>query len=186
MDHSNYSGHDHQDQSVNPSITLRKGKTEIKIENAAAIIKKINEMYPTRAEYESYWYAPSWKTKQKRTEAEIEKQRRWTDSARNWFQNEMFNGTGSFEVIVNEQELPKSPGVPLEHNEEYIPAIDLPPQPEPRVVQSVNKNAYEIRLEILKESLHWVSSRDAVGSATPEDVINVAKKLYSFVEDRRR
>ena len=31
-----------------PIIILKKGKTEIRIENPAAILKKINEMYPQK------------------------------------------------------------------------------------------------------------------------------------------
>ena len=169
-----------------PSITLRKGKTEIKIENAVAIIKRINEMYP-KTEYEGYWCAPSWKTNQKRTEAELEKQRRWTDSARNWFQNEMFNGTGSFEVVVNE-EPPKELVLEPPKPNAYLPVFNETAanlaSSEQSVIQSVNKNAYEIRLEILKEALSWVSSRDEERQSTPEDVLDVARKLYSFVEDR--
>lgn len=47
------------------------------------------------------------------------------------------------------------------------------------VIQSVNKNAYEIRLEILKEAIQWVNSHPG------EFVLDVANKFYKFVENKR-
>jgi len=69
----------------------------------------------------------------------------------------------------------------------------LPPSFAPSSL--VNKNAYEIRLDVLKEAisfLNWTTEchRDkATNSYTvvpsPDDAINLAQKFYKFVENRR-
>lgn len=54
------------------------------------------------------------------------------------------------------------------------------------VPKSVNLNAYEIRLKILQEALNWVRNDSVKGEKTISDVIDVANKLYSFVEKTNR
>lgn len=53
--------------------------------------------------------------------------------------------------------------------------IEIPP--------STNKNAYEIRLQVLQEALNWVKHNKNTNKV--EDVLDVANKLYKFVEQRR-
>ena len=176
-----------------PSIILRKGKTEIKIENAAAIIKKINEMYPSKDSYS--WLPNLNKIKREISDAERETQKKWIISAKDWFKKEMFGGLEDFEVVVNEQ---TSNTTSLEEKIEFVhpaqfadpyvyqPAASIPgittSSSKEHMIQSVNKNAFEIRLDILKEAISWADRND---ESTDEDVIGIAKKFYSFVENRR-
>ncbi len=46
-----------------------------------------------------------------------------------------------------------------------------------------NRNAYEIRADVLQMALEWCKSR---ALSKESDVLDVAKKFYEFVEDRRR
>lgn len=48
------------------------------------------------------------------------------------------------------------------------------------VVQATNKNAYEIRLEILKQAMSMV------GSGGTDEILKVADELYKFVEGPKR
>lgn len=187
-----------------PTITLRKGKTEIRVENASAIIKKINDLYPSSADYDGWCYAPSWNKKQKLSEVELEKQRRWIESAKDWFKNEMFGGSSDFEVMVNTP--PTVDAFDVHTNRLRKEEIDiqvqsnntsqtfaLHPQIEQQTVQSVNKNAYEIRLEVLQESIKWLSLEVNMPTTVNQNptfqngdaVINLAQKFYKFVENRR-
>jgi len=195
-----------------PSITLRKGKTEVKVQNPAAVIKKIDEMYPgSKQSYET------WQRNQR-----VDEQVKWHRAAKNWFKSEMFSGFDDFEVIVEDNPKIKkvviSEDVPTIVNDKEIPTININVETEPKKkspvrietyeqlekyfnsikdsddsidenvisggerIQTVNKNAYEIRLEILKEAIQW-SHRNSM--ATEQDVLNTAKKFYSFVENRR-
>ena len=57
-------------------------------------------------------------------------------------------------------------------------------------VKSVNKNAYEIRADILGQSLAWIQykrSFENINSPVPteEDVLLVANKFYKFVENKK-
>lgn len=51
------------------------------------------------------------------------------------------------------------------------------------VPQSVNMNAYEIRLKVLQEALDWVKHNKNTGSF--DDVIEVANRFYKFVENKK-
>lgn len=51
------------------------------------------------------------------------------------------------------------------------------------VPKSINLNAYEIRLQVLKESLEWVKNKQNLNRT--EDVLDVANKFYKFVENRK-
>jgi len=166
-----------------PTITLRKGKTELKIQNAAAVIQKINEMFPAnRTSYET------WKRNKK-----VDEQIKWQEAAKNWFKQE-FDSFGDFEVFVGAPEEKSKEILPTKEHPfpatefadpcVYQPPVSLPvTPPEPQVVQSVNKNAYEIRLDVLKEAIMW-AGRSSL--STNDDVLDLAKKFYAFVEDRRR
>lgn len=47
------------------------------------------------------------------------------------------------------------------------------------VLKTVNLNAYEIRLQVLKEAINWVKLHPT------EDVMDVAGRFYRFVENKR-
>lgn len=185
-----------------PTITLRKGKTEIRIENAAAIIKKVNELYRSTADYDGWCYAPSWNTKQKLSEGELEKQRRWIESAKDWFKTEMFGGSSDFEVLVNTPPTVEPFDPSTNYQREVATEIQvttapqfqpIPQSTEPRLIQSVNKNAYEIRLEVLQEAINWLSLEVNMPTTVNQNssfssgdaVVNLAQKFYKFVENRR-
>lgn len=51
------------------------------------------------------------------------------------------------------------------------------------VPKSINLNAYEIRLQILKEALEWVKHNKNTNKT--DDVLDVANKFYKFVEQRK-
>lgn len=58
----------------------------------------------------------------------------------------------------------------------------------PSNIQTVNKNAYEIRRDILEMALMWVKFKSEKSSSfvgySDDDIISTAKKFYSFVEKR--
>ena len=56
---------------------------------------------------------------------------------------------------------------------------DLPPKRQP----IANRNAYEIRADVLQMAVDWASRNN---SKNPDEVLTLAKKFYSFVEDRNR
>lgn len=53
------------------------------------------------------------------------------------------------------------------------------------IPQSVNKNAYEIRLKILEDSIEFLKYQGDGKRATTDTVLDVANKFYKFVENRR-
>ena len=84
-----------------------------------------------------------------------------------------------------------------------IETNNIPPViQESSIVQSVNKNAYEIRSDVLQKALDWIkwhtdtsiSIADRNGSdkklhstqlPDSDQVLDIAKKFYTFVENRR-
>ena len=176
--------------SDNPTITLRKGNVVLKIPNSAAIIRKIDELYPE----DKYSY---WKRKKDISDEEKNKQRRWMAAAQTWFRQEVFGGTGDFEVVVEEETKPQVESQrEVEDTEKYFkPNPEYQPEPK-SVVQTTNKNAYEIRLDVLKEALAFIQWKTEVGKnpnivmpaenvPTSESVINLAQQFYKFVENKR-
>lgn len=53
--------------------------------------------------------------------------------------------------------------------------------------KSANKNAFEIRSDVLSMAIKWASLEDGVGYEKPTDdqLINLARKFYDFVENKR-
>lgn len=175
---------------TSPTITLRKGNVVLKIPNSAAIIRKIDEMFPKT----SYYSWNSIKQGRERSDAEKTRQREWINSAQNWFRQEFFGGTGEFEVVVEEE--PSTQPITEDKEKYFKPNTEY--QPEPKTsVQATNKNAYEIRLDVLKEALGFIqwktdTVRDVNDSQLPieslptsETVINLAQQFYKFVENKR-
>jgi hypothetical protein len=82
------------------------------------------------------------------------------------------------------------------------PPVDDIIRPEPSLApptsktNMVNKNAYEIRADVLAMALEWIKYRtqlesdrdgcEALQLSEADDVIRIAKKFYSFVENRQR
>ena len=54
----------------------------------------------------------------------------------------------------------------------------------PRRQPVSGRNAYEIRTDVLQMAFDWAARRNKY--TTPDDIIGVAKKFYTFVEDRNR
>jgi hypothetical protein len=195
--------------SLSPTITLRKGTTEIEVKNAAAIIRRINEMYPNTDEYA--WAGRV--TPRSSAAAQHEKHKLWVESAKNWFKQEMFGGIGDFELIVKDQtekEVAEARfsqkyddaarksdqsfndkiveeyenGKQSNTSKELLTDTQHPLPP----VHTVNKNAYEIRSDILEQTLSWVKFKKDCHQQTSisdDDVIATAQKFYKFVENRR-
>ena len=126
-----------------PTITLKKGNTEINIKNAATLVKKMAEIYPKGM-----------------TE----------DVAAN---------------IIRQPFINESIKYGLEQEETFVvPPPIIPSRPD---IKAVNKNAYEIRTDILAMALDWVKYKtpDVKSMPSDEDVLNTAQKFYRFVENRR-
>ena len=116
-----------------PTITLKKGNTEINIKNAATLVKKMAEIYPNP------------------------------------------NKPVAFAVDSDASDA----------SEFSAPMPIIPSQPD---IKTVNKNAYEIRTDILGMALEWNKFKREIlqtGCTSDEDVLNTAQKFYRFVENRR-
>lgn len=175
-----------------PTIILKKGKTELKIENAAAIIKKIDDACPA-IKYSNYN-----KTKQPTTDDIVSQNKQWIESARNWFKQEWFgDDEEEIEVVVKTpEEILQQCHKELEEEkckqkmfEERVDAHRKELQPDvSKPIHSVNKNAYEIRADVLKMALDFIQfqvSCDDEIEVNSHEVLEIARKFYSFVENRR-
>jgi hypothetical protein len=140
-----------------PTITLKKGNTEINIKNAAEVVRKMEEKYP----------------------------KGMTESSKEDILRQPFI-KASLEHGIKEME-----------NTFVAPAPIVPQHTE---TKSVNKNAYEIRAEVLKMSMEFFKWQyemkiqldranglliDGKDSPTSEKALEMAKKFYQFVEQRR-
>ena len=152
-----------------PSITLRKGNTEIKIKDPSKLVRKIEEMFP--------------KGVNKNLHSEL--------IARELTQKKIEYGIGQ-EPFIDDDPLVVIPN----------DAPDVIPSFSQSEIRTVNKNAYEIRSDVLQKALDWVrwqtdtsiaiSDRNDFGEGLRTDqlpnsdkVLEIAKKFYAFVENRR-
>ena len=65
---------------------------------------------------------------------------------------------------------------------EEIKRVEIPP------ISKTGKNAYEIRADVLKMAIDWSSLEDGSKSfrkPSEDEVLNLAKKFYAFVENKR-
>ena len=128
-----------------PTITLKKGNTEINIRNASALVQKMDELYPKGMSEDS----------------------REDVLRRPFVEASIKHGLEQEEVFV-------------------APTPIVPPAPEQK---TVNKNAYEIRTDVLSMALDWVKFKKEANqqpsSASDDDVLSTAQKFYKFVENRR-
>ena len=123
-----------------PTITLKKGDTEINIKNAATLVKKMEEIYPT----------PNKPVSEEFVEVT----------------NDTWVKKGCKKEVVGD-ELPQ-------------PKSETKPQ---------SRNAYEIRADILSQALSWIQYKKEFETLktppTEDEVVEVAKRFYKFVENRR-
>ena len=64
----------------------------------------------------------------------------------------------------------------------------LPEFPDSPVIKTTNKNAYEIRADVLHMAIDWAkveSSTENYQKPSDEKLLALAKKFYQFVENRR-
>lgn len=143
-----------------PTITLKKGKTELNIKNAATLVKKMEEKYPTG-----------------------------TSNSASQDNSEQFVGL-SFPLVighspVKDKQIKEDVDLSLSPLNPFSPTYISP------TINTANKNAYEIRTDILGKALDWVQYKRAlennIGGEIPteEDVLAVAQKFYKFVENKR-
>jgi hypothetical protein len=65
----------------------------------------------------------------------------------------------------------------------------LPPPPPPPPIKIANKNAFEIRADILAMAIQWLSLEDGFKpykKPTEDELLALAKKFYEFVAPNRR
>jgi hypothetical protein len=182
-----------------PTITLKRGKVEINIKNASAIVQRMEHLFPKNRDICGYPFLSN----SKQIGLNHDKNREMVVAAKNWFKQE-FYGTDNddFEILVSENNPQSTPleekqappeenqSTPLEEKEEEKKPIVMPCSPPmPIIEKTVNKNAYEIRESILIHALDWVKFKKDVNkdlqNVTDDDVISTAQKFYKFVENRK-
>src|ERR1035441_470788 len=84
-------------------------------------------------------------------------------------------------VILDQKRIQKLIGV-VPQEKSHRDDDDEPPR-RPTVA---GRNAYEIRADVLQMAIDWSVKSNEFGTKTEDNVINLAKKFYEFVEDRRR
>ena len=52
-------------------------------------------------------------------------------------------------------------------------------------IKTINKNAYEIRTEVLFMALDFIKWQNKIENITPKSVLEVAEQFYSFVENKK-
>lgn len=135
---SKKSSHDSEITVITPSptITLKKGNTEINIKNAAALVQRMEEKYPNGMSEDSR------------------------------------------EDVLRQPFIEAS----IEEGLKNIPTV-IPS------VKTVNSNAYEIRESIIEKSIDIVKYSTIDSKCDTDTMVNkildVASKLYEFVENKR-
>ena len=183
-----------------PTITLKKGKTEINIKNAATLVKKMEEIYPSVNQSLDQ-------------DVDIVE-----DTKHKWKQASVYNDKGVLEdVISNPHYIPKNNQTSVSYNKdkhtlntptgemtpEYVESLSEHlkklPHGDPR---PLNKNAYEIRADVLSMAIEWLKWQtqtnidvlnrttdhqtvDLKTLPTSDYVLEIAQKFYRFVENRK-
>lgn len=166
-----------------PTITLKKGNTEINIRNAATLVKKMEEIYPS----------PNRSVEPELSSEEIdelvdelaeESKREQEEPVRQMTARGEAAMREQFQRRVNKLATTVSPEVAR-----YVAPDEKTFQERFGDVKTVNKNAYEIRADILAMALDWVKfKKEATGqlaTVADDDVLTAAQKFYKFVENRR-
>ncbi len=85
-------------------------------------------------------------------------------------------------LVLDQRRIAKLVGIaPHEKHKDKNEDEDFPQRRQP----VSGRNAYEIRADVLQMAIDWIHSNDQFHK-DENDVLNLAKKFYSFVEDRRR
>lgn len=160
-----------------PIITLKKGNTELNIKNATTLFKKMEEIYPS----------PS---RKKLDDVTV-------------VQSDVDNLVNELVTLEKTPDVVHDLGVGIKARFSKIvnfPAKDVSPEVSKCVAadektfqstdfKTVNKNAYEIRADVLGMALDWVRFKKESGSQpiiqSDDDVLSTAQKFYKFVENRR-
>ena len=152
-----------------PTITLKKGNTEINVRNAAALVRKMEEKYPTVTP------EPQPEITKETTAFREELKKRVTFNVKDVSPEvkrcvELLPGTTS--NLDPLKELPNTPS--------FIPQLEQR--------SAVNKNAYELRSDILKFSIDSVNKTKTYTDLDEytKDVLTIANKFYDFVENKNR
>ena len=58
------------------------------------------------------------------------------------------------------------------------------PEP-PSILKTTNRNAYEIRADVLQMAIDWAKNNES-NQRSDDQLLDLAKKFYTFVEDRNR
>ena len=152
-----------------PTITLKKGNTEINVRNAAALVRKMEEKYPTTTP------EPQPEITKETTAFREELKKRVTFNVKDVSPEvkrcvELLPGTTS--NLDPLKELPNTPS--------FIPQLEQR--------SAVNKNAYELRSDILKFSIDSVNKTKTYTDLDEytKDVLTIANKFYDFVENKNR
>ena len=152
-----------------PTITLKKGNTEINVRNAAALVRKMEEKHPTVTP------EPQPEITKETTAFREELKKRVTFNVKDVSPEvkrcvELLPGkTSNLDPL---KELPNTPS--------FIPQLEQR--------SAVNKNAYELRSDILKFSIDSVNKTKTYTDLDEytKDVLTIANKFYDFVENKNR
>lgn len=184
-------------QTSSPIITLKKGKTELNIKNAATIVQKMEEKYPTPK--------PTPDAIPPFNKIAVLDVKEKLGGIMNEVEEEIERSNES----IRETTKPSGSNFQINHFKKCVnfPASKVSPEIASKValdenhfnlIQTVNRNAYEIREEILAMALDFVKwqtdmdfmlkkeSGEFSGTDIPksDSVLEVAKRFYSFVERR--
>lgn len=170
-----------------PTITLKKGKTEINIRNAATLVKKMEEIYPSPNRTPMPLTDGSDVTEEEIDEIIEELENENEEPVRTMTPRGESTMRNRFQAMVNHPVSQVSPEVArcVAPDEKVFQSQQISNTP----IKTVNKNAYEIRTEVLAMALDWVKFRKEFDKnilGNDEDVLNTAQKFYRFVEDKRR
>ena len=175
-----------------PTITLKKGNTEINIKNAATLVKKMEEIYPSPNRSRDM-DIPVNQQDIDGIIQELEEECISDDSGSGVVENEHAPVMRErFKKLVSFPSNKVSPEVrkAVDPDVETFDSNFVAPCPPPTDFKTVNKNAYEIRNDVLGMALDWVKFKKEVNGQlngiSDEDVLSTAQKFYKFVEDRRR
>ena len=173
-----------------PTITLKKGNTEINIKNAATLVKKMEEIYPSPNRQRDL---DDVTVNEKDIDGLIQELEEECSGSNDVEENEhapvmreRFKKMVSFPSSKVSPEVRKAVAPDVETFDSNFVA----PVPPLSDFKTVNKNAYEIRNDVLAMALDWVKFKKEVNGQlngiSDEDVLTTAQKFYKFVEDRRR
>lgn len=89
-------------------------------------------------------------------------------------------------ILMNKKGIKRLIGVePLKRNtvkQQQDDSDDFQPKRQP----VAGRNAYEIRSDVLQMAIDWASRENVADQFTdPDDIVDLAKKLYQFVENKR-